>query len=102
MFGVKQDGAEAMKRLLAAADVGSLDAMQNLIVVYAEGLAGQEKDPIKAYKWYLVCRRAGLPEHMLPQAGGVTTGLDDAGRKNAEKEAENWIAAWEKQQAAGK
>ena len=102
LFGVKPDGPEAMRRLLAAAEVGSLDAMQNLVVVYAEGLAGQAKDPVKSYKWYLVCRRAGLPEHMLPPAGGVTAGLDDAGRKTAEKEAENWIAAWEKKQAAGK
>jgi hypothetical protein len=51
--GMPQDNAEAMKWLRRAADQGWVPSQGMAAVIYWQG-RGTEKDPVEAYKWFLL------------------------------------------------
>ena len=100
LFGVRADGGVAVGRFTAAAGAGSADAMRNLVFIFKDGLAGQAKNPVEALTWYLICKRAGFPDKLLPLEADMSAGLDEAARAGAARKADEWIAA-RQQKAAG-
>ena len=82
-----------------AADLGNLEAIKNIAVIYKDGL-GIKADPAKAYTWYLIARRDGYAgEDIARMLGLLEVSLAPAQTQQAQKDADVWIEAYAKQQA---
>lgn len=58
LLGQKKDEKKALAMFTRAADLGSLDGIRNIAIMYKDGM-GMKADPVKAYTWYLIARRGG-------------------------------------------
>lgn len=97
--GVKKDGAAAIKTLQKSAETGNLESAKNLGVVFRDGIE-TKANPSEALKWYLIAKKAGYPEQAID---GVIQDLQQkVGQKQGsamEKQAEEWVAQRQKEQA---
>ena len=84
---------------IRAADLGNLESMKNIAVMYKDGL-GVPADPAKAYSWYLIARRGGYGGEDLVRVIGLLEGsLTAAVAERSRKDADEWIANFVKRQA---
>lgn len=95
----KKDEKKALAMFIRAADLGNLESMKNIAVMYKDGL-GVAADPAKAYSWYLIARRGGYGGEDLVRVIGLLEGsLTAAAAERARKDADEWIASFVKRQA---
>lgn len=102
LLGQKKDEKKALAMFVRAADLGNLESMKNIAVMYKDGL-GVAADPAKAYSWYLIARRGGYGGEELARVIGLLEGsLTTAEAERARRDAEEWIATFVKRQAEAK
>ena len=99
LLGQKKDEKKALAMFIKGADLGNLESMKNIAVLYKDGL-GVTADPAKAYSWYLIARRGGYSGDDLARVLGLLEGtLSAAAVERARKDAESWIENFVKRQA---
>jgi TPR repeat protein len=92
--GVPRDPAQAAEWLDRAAQRGHVQAQHNLGMLYHEG-KGVERDSVRAYFWVKVAALQGDDESQgaLKLVG---QGLSDRQRRQANSEADDWMARYKK------
>ena len=91
LLGQKKDEKKALAMFIKGADLGNLESMKNIAVLYKDGL-GVTADPAKAYSWYLIARRGGYNGEDLARVLGLLEGsLSAAAVERARKDADSWI-----------
>ena len=100
MYGQRINEELAFDLFTRAAELGNAEAMKNIAVFYRDGI-GRTADPREELKWYILSRRAGFPAGAIDEAIrriGDEIGPEQA--RQAEAEAETWIADFQKRREA--
>lgn len=96
LYGQKEDPVNAGEYFRWGAEVGNVEAMKNLAIIFKDGL-GRKADPAEALRCYLSARKAGFrSEDMDEIVDGLKRKLSAAQVQKAEAEASAWAAAWAK------
>lgn len=92
----KKNDEKAFIHFIQAAELGHLEAIKNLAVIYKEGL-GRKKNPVEALKWYLIAQKGGYQaadlDIVVTELKGQVT---DAQAIQAQSDADTWIEALRK------
>ncbi len=95
LYELKVDQKRALDLLSKAAEQGYVESMKNLTIMYKDGL-GRKADPVGALRWYLTAQKDGFNTPDLPTViDDLKKGLKPAQIKQAETEADKWIAAFQ-------
>ena len=101
LLGQKKDEKKALVLFTRGADLGNLEAVRNIAMMYKDGI-GTAADPAKAYSWYLIARRGGYAgEDMVRMLGLLEGSLSASAAEQARKEADAWIENYAKRQEGG-
>ena len=99
LLGQKRDEKKALDMFVWGANLGSLEAVKNIAVMYKDGL-GVQADPAAAYTWYLIARRGGYAGEDLGRMLGLLEGsLDMADIAKARKDANTWMENYARRRA---
>ena len=88
-FGQPADRDKAMKSFTISAKAGNLEGMKNLALLLAD------EQPLTALRWALIAHRGGLRAVELTElTNSLHNKIDEAGRRQAEEEARQWISGY--------
>jgi TPR repeat protein len=94
LFSQKEDPVKARDWFTKSAELGNLEGIKNLAVMLKDGI-GQKPEPEAALRWFIIAQKGGLSSDELDEIiKGLKKNLKDVQVKKAEKDAEQWIAAY--------
>lgn len=100
-YGQKQDNGQAMTMFTKAAELGNLEAIKNIAVLYKDGL-GVSASPEKSLMWYLIAQKGGYPLDLTNIITELKNGLSESKINKAQADADAWLADFEKRTAAAR
>ncbi len=90
MLEQKPDGKKALEMFTRSAELGNMEAMKNIAVMYKDGLS-RDKEPASALKWYLIAQDFGYQAADISQIiEALKKSLKEKEIKTAEDDAKKW------------
>ncbi|MDL2269871.1 sel1 repeat family protein [Desulfosarcina sp. OttesenSCG-928-A07] len=100
MYDQKKDAGKARDWFVKSAELGHLEGMKNLAVMFKDGI-GKKPDPAGALRWYLIAQKGGLRTNDLDDViAGLKKDLKPGQVKDAEESADKWVEAFTKKKTA--